>query len=176
MYQIVQLNLKPEKVQNYWARSLYRVAGCLEGNKGYGLGIDPGVNFGITFIKNEDVIIYYGSLLRAMKPGEYGVIAINMLQSLPEFRKMKGACIIEGAAFHKTFGQVGLAEVREGFYIGAKMANGLTNISHVEIVPPATIRKEVFGKGNEQAGDHYPVLNHNGADSISIAQYALTLR
>jgi hypothetical protein len=176
MYQKISLDQKPEKVSNYWTRSLYRVMGCLDGNKGHGMGIDPGVNFGCTFIKQDVVAVYYGQLRQVFKPGEYGVIAINLLQSLPEFRKMKGACIIEGAAFHKTFGQVGLAEVREGFYIGAKMADGLTNISHVEIIPPATIRKIVFNNGKEQAGDHYPTLNHNGADSISIAQYALTSR
>jgi hypothetical protein len=88
---------------------------------------------------------------------------------------MKGNCVIEGAAFHKTFGQVGLAEVREGFYIAARMTGDLSTLKQARIVPPATIRKVVTGDGRTQAGDCYPVLNHNAADSIFIAQYALTL-
>jgi hypothetical protein len=173
---IVTLNpKKPEKVQNFWTRSLYRVEGTLAGSKGYGLGIDPGVNFGVTFIRNENVMIYYGTMKRAILPGEYGVIAVDLLQSLPEFRDMKGNCVIEGAAFHKTFGQVGLAEVREGFYIAARMTGDLSTLKQARIVPPATIRKVVTGDGRTQAGDCYPVLNHNAADSIFIAQYALTL-
>lgn len=175
MYQKITLNpAKPEKLQNYWTRSLYRVTGMLEGNKGFALGIDPGVNFGITFIKKELVTIYYGTMRQARKPGEYGVIAVNVLQSLPEFSKMSGTCVIEGAAFHKTFGQVGLAEVREGFYIGARMTGDLSSLKQTIIVPPATIRKCVSGDGRTQAGEIYILLNHNAADSIFIAQYALT--
>src|SRR5687767_8982580 len=107
MYQKIKLNpSKPEKVHNHWCRSLYKVEGELVGNTDYGIGIDPGVNFGITLINQGKVTVYYGSLRREVRPGEYGLVALNFLHSLPGFLTMGGTCVVEGAAFHKTFGQV----------------------------------------------------------------------
>lgn len=171
-YQKVRLNLKPEKIKNPWCRTIYRWDGQLVGNPLYGVGVDPGVNFGVTFIEQNHLVVYYGSLIQQYEPGEYGLVAMRFLQSLFREHGAKGACIIEGAAFHKQFGQVGLAEVRQGFYTAARLASG----NPVVIVPPKSVRKTVFGDGRTQAGDCWPTLNHNGADSLGIALYAIQQR
>lgn len=169
MYQKIRLNPKPEKIKNPWCRSIYRVGGQLVGNTFYGIGIDPGVNFGVTFIHQGSLVVYYGSLIQQHQPGEYGIVAMRFLETLFIEHGARGTCVIEGAAFHKQFGQVGLAEVRQGFYTAARMSPA----PYVVITPPATIRKVAFGDGRTQAGDCFPTLNHNGADSIGIALYSL---
>lgn len=168
LYQRVTLT-KPEKIKNPFCRSIYRVGGQLPHNSFYGVGVDPGVNFGVTFICQGSLVVYYGSLLQQYQPGEYGIEAMRFLQSLFREHGSKGTCVIEGAAFHKQFGQVGLAEVRQGFYTAARLASSFSVI----IVPPKSIRKDVFGDGRTQAGDLWPTLNHNGADSLGIALYSL---
>lgn len=169
-YQRINLNSKPEKIKNPWCRSIYRVCGQLPGNGCYGVGVDPGVNFGVTFIQQGHLVVYYGALIQQHLPGEYGMVAMRFLQSLFKEHGAKGACVVEGAAFHKQFGQVGLAEVRQGFYMAARLAGCSGGVA---IIPPKSVRKSVFGDGRTQAGDEWPLLNHNGADSLSIALYSL---
>jgi hypothetical protein len=171
-YQKIKLSPKPEKIKNPWCRSIYRVAGQLAGNSCFGVGVDPGVNFGVTFIQQGHLVVYYGALIQQYEPGEYGLVAMRFLKSLFKEHGVRGTCTVEGAAFHKQFGQVGLAEVRQGFYMAARLASS----NCVSITPPATIRKTVFNDGRTQAGDEWPLLNHNGADSLSIALYSLQVK
>jgi hypothetical protein len=167
LYQRVRLD-ETEKMSNDLCRTLYLTRGEVKGNTHNVIGIDPGVNFGMTFIRGKNIAMWHGALNPSRLPGQYGLLAYQLLQSFdPEGFP---TCVIEGAAFHKTFGQVGLAEVRIGFYIAAAIN---PFIKQVSIVPPATIRKTVFGDGRAQAGDAWPTHNHNGCDSLSIALYGL---
>lgn len=38
----------------------------------------------------------------------------------------------------------------------------------VTIVPPMTCRKVVFDNGKTQAGEYWPLLDHNAADSLAL--------
>lgn len=127
------------------------------------IGIDPGVNFGITLLNDMYVGVYHGSLKRETEPGRYGWRAFHLLKELALYNE-RIICIIEGAAYHKLNGQVGLAEIRQGFYISAMLLGYKT-----KIIPPASVRKHVFGNHLQQAMDIWPQLNHNAADSLSMA-------
>lgn len=121
-------------------------------------GVDPGMNFGITVLKEGELKIMWGSIPTQKEPGMAGALVLTMLQELDidvDFG------VVEGAAYHAKFGQVGLQEVRFGFYYGLYLRK-----ARVRILPPASIRKLAFGSGKETAADLFPTLNHNAADSI----------
>lgn len=160
-------------IKNPWCRQLRHTQGVLYGAEGYSIGIDPGVNFGLTILQGNFLDVYHGTLKRETKPGLYGWDAFMFLKELLDSwhdELIASPCVIEGAAYHKAFGQVGLAEVRSSFFLQAMIHSAITV---VEIVPPATIRKKTFGNHLQQACDIWPMLNHNGADSVSMALYAI---
>lgn len=159
------------KLKSNNCRSLHYIAGVFGENRPTCVGIDPGVNFGLTFIHNQFAHIYYGTLKQEQEPGLYAARAWMLFDEL-DIPETNINCVIEGAAYHKQFGQVGLAEVRIGFYLYAFLNNRYSN---VKIVPPATIRKAVTGDGRKQAMDEYPQINHNAADSIYCALYGSRL-
>jgi hypothetical protein len=162
---------KTETVRGSPHRLLRLTQGIWKENQGHGFGIDPGVNFGMSIIKDEDVKVYHGTFEKENEPGHYGLHAQNEMMGWLGFN-FDCTCIIEGAAYHKTFGQVGLEEVRIGFYLGAVACGAFTV---VKIVPPATIRKRVFDNHLQQAMDIFPLLHHNGADALSMAIYSLEI-
>jgi hypothetical protein len=127
-------------------------------------------------IEYNKVFVFHGALIQDDKPGRYGLIAFQFLQSIMrEFegpQKPLAKMVIEGAAYGAPFRQVELSEIRTGFYLAASTSY---LFSEIIIKPPATIRKAVFDSGKTQAGDEWPLLNHNGADSLSMALYATTL-
>jgi hypothetical protein len=136
------------------------------------VAIDPGVNFGMTTISDGDVWIYNGKLKQCKTSLEYSWEAFGLISSvLYMVSRLNVRVVIEGAAYNKTFGQVGLADVRAGFYLGAREVLGSPD--NIYIVAPMTVRKKVFGDGRYQAGDAFPLLNHNAADSVGIAFWAM---
>jgi hypothetical protein len=170
MYDSLRLSPKTTKVANPLCRVLRVVHGVYPGHQGVAWGIDPGIYFGMTVIENEKVYVFSGSLLQVERPGHAGLLAYQFLRNMTSTFKHKNAqLIVEGAAYGKPFRQVQLAEIRQGFYLA-----GATSMYFAEtkIVPPATIRKHVFGQGQVQAADVWPLLNHNAADSLAIALYA----
>ena len=163
---------KPVTIKNSYCRILRLTKGAIFGvRKGMSVGIDPGVNFGITLIKDRTVNVYHGTLMKSGETNEYARIAYKFWQDLISF-PVEGKCIVEGAAYHKMYGQVELAEVRTGFYLAACF---LDYFDTVKVVPPASIRKLVFNNHLQQAADIWPTMNHNGADSLSMAIYGLLL-
>jgi hypothetical protein len=152
----------------------YLVEGKLPGNEKLAVGIDPGVNFGLTVINMDYVQVIWGSLPRQEKKGMHGADAYQYV--LQYFTMLEGhdvstcRAVVEGAAYHSQFGQVGLEEVRFGFFLS------LYHLSFdVSIVPPATIRLGASGSGKTQAMDIWPQLKHDACDSIFCALYALGL-
>ena len=79
--------------------------------------------------------------------------------------------LVEGAAYKKQFGQTGLAYVRFGFYVGIHQA-GIP----VDIKPPASIRKVVFGNGDNDGREYFPTKNANGVASLGCALYGVGYR
>lgn len=133
------------------------------------LGIDPGRNFGLTYISEEGTYVYNGKMPSG-KHQEYGTLAYSIAQDFCELHCITqgDVSIIEGASYGDKFGQVGLAEIRFGFFLGLQKL-GLDP----KIVAPTSIRKVVFGSGKTQAMDVWAILNHNAADSFAIALYGL---
>ena len=157
----------PAKSQeNKFCRNLRYTRANITGKKLYGIGLDPGVNFGVVFLRGTHADIYHGALVKQTEPGMYGVVAYKFIHEFI-LNSDVGRMVIEGAAYGAKFRQVLLAEVRAGYFIGAFM-RGVRPI----IVPPPTIRKKVFGDGKTQAGEEWPQLNHNAADALSMAIYA----
>ena len=178
MHSQVQLaTTKPQKISNPFTRSLKVVHGTIpQAIPAPAWGIDPGVNFGLTVIEQNKVFVFHGSLISDPTPGRQGLIAYEFLKSMIfQFYPMlyepaKAQMIIEGAAYGAPFRQVELSEIRTGFYLAASLfPNVFTDII---IKPPASIRKVVFGDGKTQAMNEFPTLNHNAADSLSMALYA----
>lgn len=137
-------------------------------HRGSIVGIDPGVNFAITFIANEDVVIRHGKFQTKADNNEYAFMSFNFTRLMVNtFNMKKATFVLEGAAFNKTFGQVMLAGVRTGFYLG------LRQFGKVQVPAPMSVRKKVFGDGRTQPMDIWPDINHNAADSLSIALYGI---
>jgi len=171
-YSQVQLAKKSQKIANPFTRSLHVVHGTIpQAIHHPAWGIDPGVNFGLTVIEENKVFVFHGSLIQDDKPGRYGLIAYKFLHDMiGQFASLSlSLMVIEGAAYGAPFRQVELSEIRTGFYLAASLWGGF---SDVVIKPPASIRKAVFDNGKTQAGDEWPTLNHNAADSLSMALYA----
>ena len=174
LYSQVQLATKPQKISNPFTRSLKVIHGTLPQAVPHAWGIDPGVNFGLTVVNANKMWVFHGALMQDDQPGRYGLIAYKFLQTMigsfsDESPFPRARMVIEGAAYGAPFRQVELSEIRTAFYLAAALHPGFSDVT---IRPPATIRKLVFGNGKTQAGDEWPVLNHNAADSLSIALYA----
>jgi hypothetical protein len=169
------VNLPNQNAKRKWHSELlekgygWEVNGELPNHGGKLVGVDPGVNFGITFIDGEYVRIFNGKLKTLHENRtEYSKMAHDLIFGmLEEFDMTSADFILEGAAFNKQFGQVNLAEVRTGYYLGMR------HFGEVTVAAPMSIRKIVMGDGKVQPGETWPLLNHNGADSLSIALYGL---
>ena len=144
--------------------------GMLEGNVSSSIGVDPGVNFGITIINMDKITVIHGALLQQQHRYEYALLAYELMCDLINLNPLGDPVlfVVEGAAYNKTFGQVNLAEIRTGFYLAMRYYNDVAWMP-----PPASVRVDVFGSGKVQAGDIFPALNHNAADSLGIALYRM---
>jgi hypothetical protein len=160
----------------------------------YGVGIDPGRNFGITIFNGREVLVMNGKMKAYEKSDRwrYGIEAVSIASSINNImtgvgevfasgkpKSIRGIALsskigrgaVEGAAYKKREGQVNLAEVRFGF------AYGLHSLGlDVAIVPPATARAQCAGKGTTTMNEYWPTLNSNAADSVGIAAYAAGIR
>lgn len=166
LYQDVSLENEKTKWQSNLLERGYgwRVRGLLPFNATKVVGVDPGVNFGMTMIDGTEILCYHGKLKTNPSKLEYAVMAHALITNMIDDGLMTNAhFVLEGAAFNKTFGQVQLAEVRTGFYMGMR------HFDLVEVIAPMSVRKQVFGDGRTQPMDIWPTLNHNAADSLSIA-------
>lgn len=135
------------------------------------IGIDPGVNFGISIITGKQILICNGKLPVRKTAGEHGKDAYEfVMEHIIQHVDGAALSVVEGAAYDKTFGQVGLAEVRFGFYLGLYVRNANPQICAIK-----TIRASVLGSGKETAFDRWPLLNHNAADSLGCALMAYSL-
>jgi len=131
------------------------------------VGVDPGVSYGIAIMGSGFITVRWGRLLSAKMPGHAGHMAYNLIKYGGYNGALKCKAVVEGAAYHAKYGQVGLEEVRFGFFLAL-----IHSQFDARIIPPATIKAKVLGNGRAQAGDFFPWMNHNAADAISAALYA----
>jgi hypothetical protein len=130
------------------------------------IGIDPGRNFGICTLDGRYATVMSGQLPKESKQWRYGIAAFNWARN-PRNYHGKGPAVVEGAAYGKSKGQADLAHTRMGFVLG------LLDAGHnVDIIPPASIRLQAFGKGNMGGLEVWPDLNHNAGDAVAAALYA----
>ena len=131
------------------------------------IGVDPGRRFGVTIIQNGVARIYYGYVPQ-IDGVQFMYTVKNMIFRMVNYRKLPLTTpgFIEGAAFGKPYGQVPLAEIRAGFYMGLAEYGIFATIK-----PPMTIRKKVLGNGRSKMYETLLGINQNGADSFGVALY-----
>lgn len=135
------------------------------------VGIDPGLNFGLTFLTPNALTIMWGKIPRVRTLpgiGVYNFVCRLILQSvLSEWVNgwsTRVAVFVEGPAYNKVVGQPELEQIRSGFAIGFH-----TNGCEVQYLAPMRARKLAFGSGTKSAQDIWINLNRNAADSIGLA-------
>lgn len=131
------------------------------------VAVDPGINFGMSVLQSSGLYIYNGRLQRVGTTFECGWYAYNFIQG---YIASNALFVLEGAAYKAPFGQADLANVRAGFYMGARYRLGLDRI---RVAAPMTVRKAVFGNGKIKASEIFPNLNINAADSIGLLAFGL---
>lgn len=161
-----------EVARKSWNGISVKVMLCrMPGRKDWrGIGVDPGRNFGITTLQGRHAFIMHGTLPKAPEQWKYGIMAFDIMAN-PKFYEGTGHAIVEGAAFKQPYGEANLAYVRFGFVCGLYYAG-----YSVDIVPPATIRKDALGHGRKTGLQVWPELNPNAADSFAAALYAAGIR
>lgn len=142
--------------------------GLIQDFEGEGVGIDPGRNFGLSIMSGNALTVYYGKLPSRKSPFNFlsGWDAFHLSSQFVGVNRMP--LVVEGAAHEEDVGQVLLAEIRAGFYIGMAYFNQCK----VELVPPTKVRKRVWGKGGFKGGYAWPLINPNAADAGACALYA----
>lgn len=144
------------------------------------IGLDPGNrNMGITIIPPS----WFGPIISVeirMEPERDPVNRIfNIYQmvyqfvgkELPQEIRQEGYAVIEGASFGDKFRQVELAEARTASLMA------LSNLGlHINILPPISIRKKVFGAGKIKGENLWKhLLPSNAASSLVCALCAAIL-
>jgi hypothetical protein len=127
-----------------------------------GIGIDPGINFGISFVSPEGMAIVYGG---KMPEGNYGIFACHLIKEWFSGLSMTGHnVLIEGPSYGSIYWQPQLAEIRFGFYKSFHDQE-----VEVNYIAPKSARLKVFGKGTIKASDMWISIDPNAADSLCIA-------
>lgn len=129
-------------------------------------GIDPGTtNLGLAILYPKTVQLYKIKMIRLTKALDRMLEIQHILTRCIGWFGYEPLAIIEGAAFAGAYRQVELAEQR------ASMALWFHRFGvDVEIVPPNTIRKQVFGHGRTK--NPWSNLDDNLAAAIGCAYYS----
>jgi Holliday junction resolvasome RuvABC endonuclease subunit len=132
------------------------------------IGVDPGqVNAGVALVQGKQGILYQIKFPSDRNAVNRIQVAREFLHDLFSLLPSAALTCVEYAAFGKAFGQVPLAEMRTCAVIAAYERGGA-----VCLIPPATIRKEVFGSGKTKAHDVWTNLPHDAAAALSCALFA----
>ena len=131
-------------------------------------GIDPGtVHMGLAILYSNYIRLYKIKMVRAEKALDRMLEVQRILTLCITWFGKNPFVIIEGAAFMKSnYRQVELAEIRASMALWFHRHN-----VSVEIVPPNTIRKQVFGHGRTK--NPWDNLDDNLAASLGCAYYEI---
>jgi len=141
------------------------------------IGFDPGtVNMGIAEITSQK----YANLYQIWRKRDE-----NQVKRITDLHTVITECIgssalyyyktvkvvIEGASFGNRYRQTELGEIRASAVL---WFTGNLSYAQVEIVPPTSIRKEVFGSGKSKAHEQWTELEkfQDAAAALSCAYYA----
>ena len=139
------------------------------------IGVDPGINFGVTFLSNGVMAVIWGSLpghhefpgIEAMMLGSQMILNDTPWSAV--FENTRQLIIrVEGAAFSERFGQPLLEQVRFGFMYGMTYKTLKWPVD-VKYLQPNSARLQAFGHGEVAGKNLWPNLNQNAADSIGLA-------
>ena len=130
------------------------------------VGVDPGVNYGITVVTNLGMEVIWGKLPRVSHfVGLEAAELARHVSTIYKFKNFEPHVYIEGPAFRSNYGQTKLEQCRSGFIHGFKDFMSEVNIKYIA---PSSARKIAFGNGNKSAKDLWLMLNENASDSIGI--------
>lgn len=132
------------------------------------VGIDPGTtNIGICVLYGGEAKTFQVVLPRNPNPVNRMKEAVSILDYVVSYSNRKVLVCIEGASFGDVYRQVELAEIRAACTLWA-----IEKATVVEIVPPSSIRKNVFGNGSIKAKDLWKnLLPGDAADALACACY-----
>lgn len=158
-----------------WKHSFY-----LSDIKRTAIGIDPGqVHMGLAIIGLTHATACKCAAFEIRFPSKQDLVnrvtyTVGLLEYvyasiLPTNSKKRIVACVEQAAFGAPFGQAALAESRT-----AAVMSLLGRDIQPMIVPPATIRKGVFGSGKQKAEEFewWKMLDANAASALACAFYA----
>jgi hypothetical protein len=135
------------------------------------IGVDPGINFGITYLDSSGIAILWGRLPRnnKLRGRDAEALAMAMTKAVTDayWQLTFGDpphVYIEGPAYSMSVGQPLLEQIRYGFAAGF-MNNGCK----VDYLPPNKARKLAFGSGKKAGKNIWVNISQNGADSIGLA-------
>jgi len=136
-----------------------------------GIGVDPGLRLGLSYIEAEDVAFTLSLFVN--RSGCTAATLLGAIQKVPILfpRKIRPTVpvVVEGAAYNARYGQVILAEVRAALILGFVNEHYI----YVSEVQPKTIRKRVFGNGDIKPIEFWPMLKKlggkDGCDALSMA-------
>lgn len=139
------------------------------------IGIDPGqVNMGLSVILGPKTQTFQIKLPSTVDTVERVILTLDTVEGLlsgfdlNQANTRKGTACVEQAAYAAEWGQVALAENRTSAIIGL-LRKG---IGTVLVVPPGSIRKEVFGSSKQRAEETWPDIGKDAASSLCCALYA----
>lgn len=130
-------------------------------------GVDPGTtHFGLAVVHSSSTHIYQVKMERSEKALTRMLSAQNVLTQCINYLGKNPIAIIEGAAFSSPYRQVELAEIRTACALWFYKFD-----IDVEIIPPATIRKKVFGSGKIK--NPWSNISNDCAAALGCAFYIL---
>ncbi len=137
-----------------------------------GIGTDPGLKLGLSFIGGEDVAYTFRTYVN--RTGLSITDILGVFHSVPLiFNGMVTKAtpvVVEGAAHNARYGQPLLGQIRGALLLGFANAG----FDHVAEVPPLSIRKRVFGEGRIQPVEFWSTAgfiraDKDSADALSMA-------
>lgn len=137
-----------------------------------GIGIDPGRNFGIAEVGFGQIVVTYGKLPKRPNAWDYGIDLFKYITEVYRHEDLCTPITVEGASFGDQYGQTALAYIRMGIVIAWAELHNET----VKVVPPASIRKQVFGSAKISGKELWPGVNHNAGDALVMGLHAAGYR
>lgn len=130
-------------------------------------GIDPGTTkMGLAWIWKNFGFIYEVKIVRDNNPVNRILITQDILSHCFSIFAYAPLMVIEGSSFGNNYRQVELAEVRASTVLWA-IKHGITPM----IVPPSSIRKQVFGSAKIKAEDTWKDYPPDAASALACAYY-----
>ena len=131
------------------------------------IGLDPGTTkMGLAYIWKNFGYIYEVKIIRDNNPVNRILITQEILSACFDVFSYEPLMTIEGSSFADTYRQVELAEVRASAVLWA-VNHGIVP----QIVPPQSIRKNVFGSAKIKAEELWKDYPPDAASALACAYY-----